>query len=90
MIAARWSWALCDGIMNTLSKVLAVFCALLSAVAFAKRERTGTATSADPTLAGGQSGVALATSSDGKTIYYSCAYRLYKSTDGGETWTVLK
>ena len=76
--------------MNTLSKVLAVFCVLLSAVVFAKWERTGSGNNSDPTLAGGQGGVALATSSDGKTIYYSCAYRLYKSTDGGETWAVLK
>jgi hypothetical protein len=90
VIAPRRSWALYGGAMNTLSKVLAVFCALLSAVVFAKWERTGTTTSPDPTLAGGQGGVALATSSDGKTIYYSCAYRLYKSTDGGETWTVLR
>lgn len=76
--------------MNTLSKVLAVFCVLLSAVVYARWERTGAGTNPDPVLAGGQGGVAIATSSDGRTIYYSCAYRLYKSTDGGETWTILK
>jgi len=82
--------------MNTLSKALVAVCLLLSAVVFAKWERTAGSFEAqtppfepNPTDAG--SGVAsVATSADGKTVYYACARRLYKSTDGGETWAVLK
>lgn len=74
--------------MNTLSKVLAVLCILLSAVTFAswspttsKEVRTGN----NPNWP-----VALTTSADGKTVYYSIGGALYKSTDGGETWFDLK
>ena len=83
------------GLMNTLSKVLAVFCLLLSAVVFAKWERTSGSFEnqnppfkPNPTDAGEGAG-SVATSADGKTVYYACARRLYKSTDGGETWAVL-
>jgi photosystem II stability/assembly factor-like uncharacterized protein len=70
--------------MNTLSKVLAVFCLLLSAVVWAKWE------SVRPSmLSEGQSPTALATSADGKTVYFFNGF-LYKSTDGGETWVALK
>jgi hypothetical protein len=83
--------------MNTLSKVLAVLCVLLSAVVYAKWDLTaGSAEqqfpplSPNPTLATGDAGVSVATSADGKIVYYSCARRLYKSTDGGLTWFILK
>jgi photosystem II stability/assembly factor-like uncharacterized protein len=72
--------------MNTLSKVLAVFCVLLSAVVFAKWEST----KFDPVLTDGNGGTSVATSADGKTVYYAASRRLFKSTDGGETWTNLK
>ena len=82
--------------MNTLSKVLAVFCVLLSAVVYAKWDLTGESVekfpslNLNPTLATGDAGVSVATSADGKIVYYSCARRLYKSSDGGETWFILK
>ena len=83
--------------MNTLSKVLAVFCVLLSAGVFAKWERTAGSFEQqqppfhpNPTLAGSEGSVSVTTSADGKTVYYACARSLYKSTDGGETWAVLK
>ncbi len=74
--------------MNTLSKVLAVFCVVLSAVAYAS---WSPATSGNVTSAKGvpSSGVAIATSADGKTVYYAHSRYLYKSTDGGESWTFL-
>ncbi len=75
--------------MNTLSKALIAVCLLLSAVVFARWESTPVMENKAPVDAAGTP-VAIATSSDGKTVYYSCLYRLYKSTDGGETWTVLK
>lgn len=90
------AWTLYDGAMNTLSKVLVAACLLLSAVVFAKWERTSGSfenqnppLDPNPTLAGDGS-LSVSTSADGKTVYYACARRLYKSTDGGETWTVLK
>jgi photosystem II stability/assembly factor-like uncharacterized protein len=75
--------------MNTLSKVLAVFCVVLSAVAYASWSPTtgGSVTSA---MGVPSSGVAIATSADGKTVYYAHSRYLFKSTDGGETWVVLK
>lgn len=83
--------------MNSLSKVLAVFCVLLSAVVFARWEQTAGSfeeqkppLSPNPTRAGLESGVSVATSADGKTVYYACALSLYKSTDGGVTWAILK
>jgi hypothetical protein len=37
----------------------------------------------------GQGPTSLATSADGKTVYFFNGF-LYKSTDGGETWVALK
>ena len=75
-------------LMNTLSKVLAVFCVLLSAVAFA----SWSPITSQKMQAGeiNNYGVALTTSADGKTIYYAVGGSLHKSTDGGETWVWLK
>jgi hypothetical protein len=70
--------------MNTLSKVLVVFCLLLSAVVWAGWENVRPST-----LREGQGPTALATSADGRTVYFFNAY-LYKSIDGGETWVALK
>ena len=75
--------------MNTLSKVLAVFCVVLSAVAFASWSPT-TSGSASGAIGLPSAGVALTTSADGKIVYYAHSRYLFKSTDGGETWVVLK
>lgn len=84
--------------MNTLSKVLVVFCVVLSAVAYAKWEKheyeAGRApwhtTMFNTDQERAPSPVSVTTSADGKIVYYaSCGY-LFKSTDGGETWTVLR
>ena len=72
--------------MNTLSKVLAVFCVVLSAVAFATWSPT---TSDSVSGVNGGAGVALSSSADGKTVYYAHSRSLFKSTDGGETWVIL-
>ena len=72
--------------MNTLSKVLAVFCLLLSASAFALWENDFFAEGAKK----GSGAVALTASADGRTVYYAHSGKLFKSTDGGENWTVLK
>lgn len=73
--------------MNTLSKVLAVFCVVLSAVAFAKWESAETSA-----VSGGyyKHAITVATSADGKIVYIGKNGDLYKSTDGGETWVMLK
>ena len=73
--------------MNTLSKVLAVFCVLLSAVAYASWQtaKTGEVSEHDY----GEN-VSVATSADGKIVYVGKRGKLFKSTDGGETWVVLK
>jgi hypothetical protein len=76
--------------MNTLSKILTAVCLLLATAVFAKWERTGGASvRPDPVIASSEAGVALATSADGKIVYYANSTCLSKSTDGGETWTVL-
>lgn len=75
--------------MNTLSKVLAFFCVILSAVAFASWSPT-TSDSVHGAIGLPSAGVALTTSADGKTVYYAHSRNLYKSTDGGETWVFLK
>ena len=75
--------------MNHLSKVLAVFCVVLSAVAFASWS-PATSDSVRGVIGAPSAGVALTTSADGKTVYYAHSRELYKSTDGGETWVKLK
>jgi photosystem II stability/assembly factor-like uncharacterized protein len=75
--------------MNTLSRVLAVFCVVLSAVAFASWSPT-TSNDVQGVTGAPSAGVALTTSADGKTVYYAHSRELYKSTDGGETWVKLK
>ena len=45
---------------------------------------------ANPALFEGNSITALACSDDGKTIYVGQDALLWKSTDGGETWKVLR
>ena len=76
--------------MNTLSKVLAVFCLLLSAVAYA-----GWISETSVNVSAGDrrefdTPVSVATSADGKTVYVGKHGKVFKSTDGGETWAVLK
>jgi hypothetical protein len=83
--------------MNTLSKVLAVFCLLLSAIVFAKWETVSPASEGfypnsnlpHPATYGSRTS-SLATSADGKIVYFCKDHILFKSTDGGETWTTLK
>jgi len=75
--------------MNTLSKVLVVFCVILSAVAYAAWS-PATSAREGGTVGAPSSGVAIATSADGKTVYYAHSHYLFKSTDGGETWVFLK
>jgi len=77
--------------MNTLSKVLAVFCVLLSAVVFAAWEGVSSksvtfdmATSDNLPIAG------VATNASGDVVYVAKGYKLFKSTDGGATWTILR
>ena len=74
--------------MSTLSKVLAVFCLLLSAVVFASWSKIETM-SPHPASYGADTS-SLATSADGKIVYFCKDHILFKSTDGGETWTVLR
>jgi photosystem II stability/assembly factor-like uncharacterized protein len=73
--------------MNTLSKVLAVFCVLLSAVAYASWQtaKTGEVSNYNDGV-----NVSVATSADGKIVYVGKRGELFKSTDGGETWVMLK
>lgn len=73
--------------MNTLSKVLAVFCLLLSGVVFAGWGEVNPFHA--PASYSGKTS-SLATSADGKIVYFCKDSYLYKSTDGGETWAVLK
>ena len=73
--------------MNTLSKVLAVFCVVLSAVAYASWESDLYVGAVSGKLSGA---VALTASADGRTVYYAHSGKLFKSTDGGESWSVLK
>jgi len=73
--------------MNTLSKVLAVFCVLLSASAFAYWDIIGADGEASAKASGA---VALTASADGRTVYYAHSGKLFKSTNGGESWALLK
>lgn len=75
--------------MNTLSKVLAVICLLLSGVVFAKWQSVGVYDSPQPGTYPGDTS-SLATSADGKIVYFCKDHILFKSIDGGETWVVLK
>jgi hypothetical protein len=75
--------------MNTLSKVLIFFCVILSTVAFASWS-PATSRNVSGVLGTTSAGVALATSADGRTVYYAHTRDLFKSTDGGETWVMLK
>ena len=75
--------------MNTLSKVLAVFCVVLSALAYASWKPVTADYQPDGVVGVPSAGVALTTSADGKTVYYAHSRNLWKSTDGGETWVVL-
>ena len=86
---ARSPCALNEDFMNTLSKVLIVFCAILSTVAFASWSPS-TSRNVAGVVGTASAGVALTTSADGKTVYYAHSRDLYKSTDGGETWVMLK
>ena len=81
--------ALHEGVMNTLSKVLIVFCVILSTAAFASWI-PATSRNASAVLGTASAGVALATSADGRTVFYAHTRDLFKSTDGGETWVMLK
>lgn len=85
--------------MNTLTKVLVVFCVVLSAVALAKWEKPeakevgsapGYSVMFNTDHERAPSPVSVTTSADGKIVYYATSGRLFKSTDGGETWAVLK
>ena len=75
--------------MNTLSKVLAVFCVILSAVAYASWSPSTKDITAVGVIGTPSAGVSVATSADGKTVYYAHSRNLFKSTDGGETWVIL-
>lgn len=86
-VARGRSWALNSQVMNTLTKVLVLFCLLLSAVVFAKWSAIE-AMSSHP--ADRAEIMGIATSADGKIVYLAKFNVLFKSTDGGETWTVLR
>lgn len=74
--------------MNSLSKVLAVFCLLFSALAYAEWRKMHNASEVSDPVGGYP--VSVATSADGKIVYVGRAGQVFKSTDGGETWAVLK
>lgn len=80
--------------MNTLSKVAIAFALICSLVAYAKWEKqeastVGLAARFD-TNGNWPSPVSVTTSADGKTVYYAHSLGLFKSTDGGETWSQLR
>jgi photosystem II stability/assembly factor-like uncharacterized protein len=76
--------------MNTLSKVLAVFCVILSAVAFASWSPELSSTVSTDGRSQFDTPVSVATSADGKTVYVGKHGKVFKSSDGGETWFILK
>ena len=73
--------------MNTLSKVLAVFCLLLSVVAygFYSHAPSNAVSRYDKDIP-----VSVATSADGKTVYVGKHGQVLKSINGGEDWEVVK
>lgn len=73
--------------MNTLSKVLVVFCLLLSAVAYGFYSR---ASSSTVSTHNGDAHVSVATSADGKTVYVGKQGQVFKSINGGEDWEVIR
>lgn len=80
--------------MHTLSKVAIAFALICSLVAYAKWEKqeastVGLAARFD-TNGNWPSPVSVTTSADGKTVYYAHSLGLFKSTDGGETWSQLR
>lgn len=86
-VAGGRPWALNGRVMNTLSKVLAVFCLLLSAVAygFYSHASSNTVSRYD-----GETPVSVATSADGKTVYVGKQGQVFKSINGGVDWEVVK
>ena len=73
--------------MNPLSKVLAVFCLLLSAVAYGFYSH---APSNSVSSHNGDTPVSVATSADGKTVYVGKQGKVFKSINGGEDWEVIR
>lgn len=78
--------------MNTPTKIAVAFGLVITATLLAKWEplqmgeqRTNPATYGD-----GQHIGAVSCSSDGKIVYVCQTNLLWKSTDGGETWLLLK
>lgn len=73
--------------MNTHTKLLTVICLMLAAFAWgewtkAKPDELATVRVSFP--------VSVATSADGKIVYVGKNGQLWRSTDGGETWSLLK
>ena len=73
--------------MNPLSKVLAVFCVILSAVAYANLYN---ANSNEVSRHNGDTPVSVATSADGRIVYVGKEGKVFKSTDGGVYWEVVR
>lgn len=73
--------------MNTLSKVLAVICVLLSALAYGFY---GHASSNSVSSHDGDTPVSVATSADGKTVYVGKQGKVFKSINGGVDWEVIR
>lgn len=73
--------------MNTLSKVLAVFCLLLSAVAYGLFEAVS---NSDVSSHDGDVPVSVATSANGQIVYVGKQGKVYKSINGGIGWEIIK
>jgi photosystem II stability/assembly factor-like uncharacterized protein len=72
--------------MNNLSKALALSFVVISAAAYGFWDSTDNSRVSNHDA---DVPVSVATSGDGKIIYVGRAGRVFKSTDGGETWKVL-